>query len=130
MFVTTIIAGYGAFSEILDHGFSLKELGLFVIAGYCMGLLYIICNEADHATRKVGLEFQERLLNVNLAAVDVQTQKEVRNEKIMMYVCTCLIDERSASTYVFFFFRFVGGDVSRVYIQQSTDLQSKWICDH
>lgn len=76
MFVTTIIAGYGAFSEILDHGFSLKELGLFVIVVYCTGLLYIICNEADHATRKVGLEFQERLLNVNLAAVNAQTKKE------------------------------------------------------
>nr|QHN69208.1 gustatory receptor 3 [Sirex nitobei] len=85
MFVTTIIAGYGAFSEILDHGFSLKELGLFVIAGYCMGLLYIICNEADHATRKVGLEFQERLLNVNLAAVDVQTQKEVEMFLVSIY---------------------------------------------
>ncbi|XP_046492192.1 gustatory and odorant receptor 22-like [Neodiprion pinetum] len=77
MFVTTIIAGYGAFSEILDHGFSLKELGLFVIVAYCTGLLYIICNEADHATRKVGLDFQERLLNVNLAAVNAETKKEV-----------------------------------------------------
>ncbi|RLZ02222.1 Gustatory receptor 24 [Cephus cinctus] len=85
MFVTTIIAGYGAFSEILDHGFSLKELGLFVIAAYCMTLLYIICNEADHATRKVGLEFQERLLNVNLAAVDVQTQKEVEMFLVSIY---------------------------------------------
>lgn len=98
IFFTTIIATYGALSEIIEHGATYKEVGLFVIVFYCMSLLFIICNEAHHASKrvtflvgmcynnlikgflhhfKVGLNFQERLLNVNLTAVDKATQKEV-----------------------------------------------------
>lgn len=75
--LTTIVATYGCLTEILDHGLSFKEAGLFLIAFYCMSLLYIICNEAYHASRKMGPEFRERLLNVNLAAVDRRTRQEV-----------------------------------------------------
>ncbi|XP_037960969.1 gustatory and odorant receptor 21a [Teleopsis dalmanni] len=78
IFFTTIIATYGSLSEIIDHGATYKEVGLFVIVFYCMGLLYIICNEAHYASQKVGLDFQTKLLNVNLTAVDSATQKEVR----------------------------------------------------
>ncbi|XP_013138058.1 PREDICTED: gustatory and odorant receptor 22 [Papilio polytes] len=77
IFFTTIISLYGSLSEILEHGVSYKEMGLFVIVGYCMTLLFIICNEAYHASRKVGLEFQNRLLNVNLGAIDRSAQREV-----------------------------------------------------
>ncbi|XP_073821675.1 gustatory and odorant receptor 21a-like [Musca autumnalis] len=77
VFFTTIIATYGSFSEILDHGATYKEVGLFVIVFYCMSLLYIICNEAHHASQKVGFDFQSQLLNVNLTAVDTATQREV-----------------------------------------------------
>ncbi|XP_055849218.1 gustatory and odorant receptor 21a [Episyrphus balteatus] len=77
IFFTTIIATYGSLSEIIDHGATYKEVGLFVIVFYCMGLLYIICNEAHHASLRVGLEIQTKLLNVNLTAVDAATQKEV-----------------------------------------------------
>lgn len=64
--LTTIVASYGCLTEILDHGLSFKEAGLFLIAFYCMTLLYIICNEAHHASRKMGPSFREKLLNVNL----------------------------------------------------------------
>lgn len=77
IFFTTIIATYGSLSEIIDHGATYKEIGLFLIVFYCMSLLFIICNEAYHASRKVGQEFQDRLLNVNLTTVDSATQKEV-----------------------------------------------------
>jgi gustatory receptor len=77
IFFTTIIASYGALSEIIDHGFTFKELGLFIIVLYCMTLLFIICNEAYLASRRVGLGFQEILLNVNLTTVDIATQKEI-----------------------------------------------------
>uniref|UniRef100_T1GZB3 Uncharacterized protein n=1 Tax=Megaselia scalaris TaxID=36166 RepID=T1GZB3_MEGSC len=77
IFFTTIVATYGSFSEILDRGATYKEVGLFVIVFYCMGLLYIICNEAHHASKSVGLDFQTKLLNVNLTAVDNATQKEI-----------------------------------------------------
>lgn len=77
IFFTTIIATYGSLSEIVEHGATYKELGFLVIVFYCMSLLFIICNEAHHASRRVGLDFQERLLNVNLTAVDIATQKEV-----------------------------------------------------
>ncbi|XP_053604917.1 gustatory and odorant receptor 22 [Plodia interpunctella] len=77
IFFTTTISLYGVLSEILEHGLSYKEMGLFVIVGYCMTLLFIICNEAYHASRKVGLEFQVRLLNVNLGSIDRSTQREV-----------------------------------------------------
>lgn len=54
IFFTTIIATYGALSEILDHGATYKEIGLFIIVAYCMTLLYIICNEAHSASNKVN----------------------------------------------------------------------------
>lgn len=75
--LTTIVASYGSLTEIMDHGLSFKEAGLFLIAFYCMSLLYIICNEAHHASRKMGPEFRERLLNVNLTLVDHKTRNEV-----------------------------------------------------
>lgn len=75
--LTTIVASYGCLTEILDHGLSFKEGGLFLISFYCMTLLYIICNEAHHASRKMGPEFKERLLNVNMGAVDIRTRQEV-----------------------------------------------------
>lgn len=75
--LTTIVASYGCLTEIMDHGLSFKEGGLFLIAFYCMTLLYIICNEAHHASRKMGTEFKERLLNVNMAVVDIRTRQEV-----------------------------------------------------
>lgn len=53
IFFTTTISLYGVLSEILEHGLSYKEMGLIVIVGYCMTLLFIICNEAYHASRKV-----------------------------------------------------------------------------
>lgn len=53
IFFTTIIATFGAFSEILDHGATYKEIGLFIIVFYCMSLLFIICNEAHYASQKV-----------------------------------------------------------------------------
>lgn len=64
-------------SEIIDHGVTFKEVGLVIIVVYCMTLLFIICNMAHYASTSVGLEFQTRLLNVNLTAVDKPTQKEV-----------------------------------------------------
>jgi gustatory receptor len=67
----------GSLSEIIDHGVTFKELGLFIIVVYCMSLLFIICNEAHVASSRVGLNFQEILLNVNLTTCDVQTQKEI-----------------------------------------------------
>lgn len=77
IFFTVIIATYGSLSEIIDHGLTFKELGLFIIVVYCMTLLFIICNEAHHASRRVGLNFQEILLNVNLTTVDIPTQREI-----------------------------------------------------
>lgn len=53
IFFTTIIALYGGLSEILDHGATYKELGLVIIVVYCMTLLFIICNKADDASKKV-----------------------------------------------------------------------------
>jgi gustatory receptor len=77
IFFTTIIASYGTLSEIIDHGVTFKELGLFIIVLYCMTLLFIICNEAHHASRRVRMRFQDILLNVNLSKVDTSTQKEI-----------------------------------------------------
>lgn len=54
IFFTTIIAAFGALSEILDHGATYKEIGLFVIVSYCMTLLFVICNEAHYASQRVG----------------------------------------------------------------------------
>ncbi|CAG9830131.1 unnamed protein product [Diabrotica balteata] len=75
--LTTVVAAYGCLTEILDHGLSLKEAGLFLISFYCMSLLFIICNAAHQTSHKMGPEFRERLLNVNLGAVDRRTRQEV-----------------------------------------------------
>ncbi|KAF5283827.1 hypothetical protein FQA39_LY04647 [Lamprigera yunnana] len=75
--LTTIVASYGCLTEILDRGLSFKEMGLFVITVYCLSLLYIICNEAYHASQKMGPVFRDRLLNINLGAVDARTRQEV-----------------------------------------------------
>lgn len=75
--LTTIVASYGCLAEILDHGLSEKEIGLFLITLYCMSILYIICNEAYHASRKMGPLVQERLLNTNFGKLDDDTQKEI-----------------------------------------------------
>lgn len=75
--LTTIVASYGCLTEILDRGLSFKEIGLIMIVTYCLGLLYIICNEAYHASQRMGPEFRERLLNVNLGAVDMRTRQEI-----------------------------------------------------
>lgn len=64
--LTTIGASYRCLTEILDHGLSFKEAGLFLIAFYCMTVLFIICNEAHYTSHKMGPEFRERLLAVNL----------------------------------------------------------------
>lgn len=57
IFFTTIIATYGVLSEILDHGATFKEIGLISIVVYCMSLLFIICNQAHHASKKVNRIF-------------------------------------------------------------------------
>ncbi|GLV40378.1 Gustatory receptor 21a [Carabus blaptoides fortunei] len=75
--LTTIVASYGCLAEILDHGLSEKEIGLFLITVYCMSILYIICNEAYHASRKMGPLVQERLLNTNFGKLDEDIQKEI-----------------------------------------------------
>ncbi|XP_044744506.1 gustatory and odorant receptor 22-like [Coccinella septempunctata] len=75
--LTTIVATYGCLTEILDHGYSFKETGLLLIAAYCLILFYIICNEAHHASRKMGSEFRNRLLNVHLTSLDHRTRQEV-----------------------------------------------------
>lgn len=55
IFFTTIIAMYGCLSEVIDHGATFKEVGLITIVIYCMSLLFIICNQAHHASRKVSI---------------------------------------------------------------------------
>lgn len=74
---TTIVASYGCLAEILDQGFSEKLSGLILIVFYCMSILYTICNEAYHASRRVRMVFQDRLLCINLTAVDNRTRQEV-----------------------------------------------------
>lgn len=77
IFFTTIIASYGSLSEIIDHGFTFKEIGLIMIVFYCMTILFIICNQAHHASIEVGYNFQELLLNVNLMQASQPVKKEV-----------------------------------------------------
>lgn len=77
IFFTTIIASYGALSEIIDHGLTWKELGLILLVVYCLTILFVICNEAHNATTQVGHNFQERLFNVNLFEVTEPVKKEI-----------------------------------------------------
>lgn len=77
IFFTTIIASYGSLSEIIDHGFTFKEIGLIMIVFYCMTILFIICNQAHHASIEVGYNFQALLFNVNLMYASQPVKKEV-----------------------------------------------------
>lgn len=56
--LTNIVASYGILSEFIDHGVSFKQIGFLLIAGYTMAILYIICNEAYWATKKMGEDIQ------------------------------------------------------------------------
>uniref|UniRef100_A0A336MVM5 Gustatory receptor n=1 Tax=Culicoides sonorensis TaxID=179676 RepID=A0A336MVM5_CULSO len=78
IFFVTIIASYGSISEIIDHGFTLKEVGLFMIVFYCMGILYIICNKAHQANIKVGYMFQQILFGVNTVGLTQNAKKEIQ----------------------------------------------------
>lgn len=77
IFFVTIIASYGSISEIIDHGLTFKELGLFMIVFYCLGILYIICNEAHYANLKVGYMFQQILFNVDTVGLTQNAKKEL-----------------------------------------------------
>ncbi|CAG9786653.1 unnamed protein product [Diatraea saccharalis] len=78
-FTNITIAVYGALAEIVDHGFgfSFKEMGLFVDAGYCCTLLFIFADCSHKSTKKVADGVQETLLNIDILAVDRPTQKEI-----------------------------------------------------
>lgn len=82
IFFTTIIATFGALSEILDHGATFKEFGLFVIVFYCMTLLFIICNEAHHASEKVcmlkksGLVALKHFSEIHVRIIESKDSKE------------------------------------------------------
>ncbi|XP_030746043.1 gustatory and odorant receptor 22 [Sitophilus oryzae] len=75
--VTTIVATFGCVTEILDHGLSLKEAGLFIIAIYCCILLFIFCNEAYRASNKMGSDFRDILMSIDLNTVDNRIVQEV-----------------------------------------------------
>ncbi|KAF7287900.1 gustatory and odorant receptor 22-like [Rhynchophorus ferrugineus] len=75
--VTTIVATFGCVTEIMDHGLSLKEAGLFIIAIYCCVLLFIFCNEAYVATNKMGSDFRDVLMSINMTLVGSRIQQEI-----------------------------------------------------
>ncbi|XP_053684616.1 gustatory and odorant receptor 22-like [Sabethes cyaneus] len=79
MFVNITVAIYGAFSEVIDHGFgfSFKEIGLIIDAFYCSTLLFIFCDCSHNATLQVAQGVQNTLLGINLLKVDQPTQKEI-----------------------------------------------------
>ncbi|RVE52125.1 hypothetical protein evm_003198 [Chilo suppressalis] len=79
MFTNITVAVYGALSEIVDHGFgfSFKEMGLFVDATYCSTLLYIFADCSHKSTKKVADGVKDTLLNIDILAVDIPTQKEI-----------------------------------------------------
>lgn len=77
MFVNVTIAIYGAISEIIDNGLSLKVLGLIFVASYCSFLLYVFCDCSHKASLEVAQGVQNTLLNLNLLNLDLQTQREI-----------------------------------------------------
>lgn len=54
MFVNVTIAIYGAISEMIDNGLSLKVLGLIFVASYCSFLLYVFCDCSHKASLEVA----------------------------------------------------------------------------
>lgn len=77
MFVNVTIATYGAISEIIDAGMSLKVVGLIFLTSYCIFLLYVFCNCSHKATVQVAHGVQDTLLNLNILNLDLQTQREI-----------------------------------------------------
>lgn len=77
MCVNVTIAIYGAISEIIDKGMSLKVYGLLFLSSYCIFLLYVFCDCSHKASLEVAQGVQNTLLNLNLLNLDLQTQKEI-----------------------------------------------------
>ncbi|RZC42344.1 gustatory and odorant receptor 24 [Asbolus verrucosus] len=75
-FLIITLTIYGLLSQ-LQAGFSSKDVGLAVNAALATAILFFICNEAHYASNSVRVQFQKKLLLVELSWKKNEVQHEI-----------------------------------------------------
>lgn len=76
LFLIITLTIYGLLSQ-LQTGFNSKDIGLMVNAALAVAILYFICDEAHYASNCVRVQFQKKLLLVELTWMNEDAQQEV-----------------------------------------------------
>ncbi|KAJ8946211.1 hypothetical protein NQ314_008945 [Rhamnusium bicolor] len=65
LFLIITLTIYGLMSQI-QEGLGIKDIGLAITAGFATALLFFICDEAHYASNCVRVQFQKKLLLINM----------------------------------------------------------------
>lgn len=76
LFFVITLSIYGLLSQ-LSEGFGVKDIGLAVTAMCNICLLFFICDEAHYASQNVRINFQKKLLMVELSWMNSDAQTEI-----------------------------------------------------
>lgn len=76
LFVIITLTIYGLMSQISD-GLGVKDIGLVVTTSCSICLLFFICDEAHHASHSICVNFQKKLLIVELSWMNTDAQTEI-----------------------------------------------------
>nr|WKF45097.1 odorant receptor 39 [Podabrus annulatus] len=77
LFLTITLTIYGLLSQI-QAGLGTKDIGLTITAALAIALLYFICDEAHYASNCVKVQFQKKLLLVELSWMNDDAQQEIQ----------------------------------------------------
>ncbi|CAG9814475.1 unnamed protein product [Phaedon cochleariae] len=76
LFLIITLTIYGLLSQIQD-GLGIKDVGLTITALFCGVMLFFICDEAHYASNCVKVQFQKKLLLVELNWMSDDAQQEI-----------------------------------------------------
>nr|UNE74350.1 gustatory receptor 3 [Holotrichia oblita] len=76
LFLIITLTIYGLLSQIQD-GLGIKDVGLTITALCAIGVLYFVCDEAHYASNCVRVNFQKKLLLVELSWMNDDAQQEI-----------------------------------------------------
>ncbi|KAG5861586.1 hypothetical protein JTB14_023774 [Gonioctena quinquepunctata] len=76
LFLIITLTIYGLMSQI-QEGFGVKDIGLMITALFATAMLYFICDEAHYASNCVRVQFQKKLLLVELNWMNDDAQQEI-----------------------------------------------------
>ncbi|KAI4465034.1 invertebrate gustatory receptor [Holotrichia oblita] len=81
LFLIITLTIYGLLSQIQD-GLGVKDVGLTITAFCAIGILYFVCDEAHYASNCVRVNFQKKLLLVELSWMNDDAQQESKMAQV------------------------------------------------